>query len=83
METGFFIADAQDRGRTIRDFSEESCSLVNSAAECAAIDPELSELLARWRTLPYVIKSAILAVARQNQSGENYSRYQKESPESS
>jgi hypothetical protein len=49
---------AKDRYRTIADSTEKSKS--------AAIDPELAELSAQWHTLPAIIKSAIMAVARQN-----------------
>jgi hypothetical protein len=38
----------------------------NGAAKSAATDAELAELVAGWKDLPDVIKSAILAVARQH-----------------
>ena len=56
---------AQDRHRTIVDFAEKSSDFEKGAAKSAAIDPELSELLRRWEKLPRVLKSTILAVARQ------------------
>jgi hypothetical protein len=56
---------AQDRGRTVADSTEKSSDSAKGAAKSAAIDPMLAELLARWNNLPRVIKSAILAVARQ------------------
>jgi hypothetical protein len=56
---------AQDRDRTIADSTQKSSDSAKGAAKSAAIDPMLAELLARWNNLPRVIKSAILAVARQ------------------
>jgi hypothetical protein len=58
--------NAQDRDRTIPDSTEKSSDSAKGAAKSAAIDPMLNELLARWNNLPPVIKSAILAVARQH-----------------
>jgi hypothetical protein len=57
---------AQDRDRTIADSTEKSSDSAKGAAKSAAIDPMLTELLAGWDNLPPVIKSAILAVARQH-----------------
>jgi len=57
---------AQDRDRTIADSTEKSSDFAKGAAKSAAIDPELAELSAQWHTLPAIIKSAIMAVARQN-----------------
>jgi hypothetical protein len=61
---------AQDRGRTIADSTRESSDsgkgAAKSAAKIAAIDPELADLVANWPSLPVIIKSAILAVARQH-----------------
>jgi hypothetical protein len=59
--------NAQDRHRTIADSSEKSSDSAKGAAKSAAIDPMLAELLAGWNNLPPVIKSAILAIARQHQ----------------
>jgi hypothetical protein len=56
---------AQDRGRTIADSTEKSSDSAKGAAKSAAIDPELAELSAQWHILPAIIRSAILAVARQ------------------
>jgi len=61
-----YYQDAQDRDRTIADSTEKSSDSAKGAAKSAAIDPMLTELLARWNNLPPVIKSAILAVARQH-----------------
>jgi hypothetical protein len=61
---------AQDRDRTIADFPEKSSDSAKGAAKSAAIDPMLTELMARWNNLPPVIKSAILAVARQHHASE-------------
>ena len=58
--------NAQDRGRTIADSNGKSSDSGKGAAKSAAIDPMLAELLAGWNNLPPVIKSAILAVARQH-----------------
>ncbi|HEX4053868.1 MAG TPA: hypothetical protein VHX86_06355 [Tepidisphaeraceae bacterium] len=60
------VFDAQDRGRTIADSTEKSSDSAKGAAKSAAIDPELAELVSNWNTLPVIIKSAILAVARQH-----------------
>jgi hypothetical protein len=57
---------AQDRGRTIADSSEKSSDSAKGAAKSAAIDPELAALVANWPALPAIIKSAIIAVARQH-----------------
>jgi hypothetical protein len=57
---------AQDRDRTISDSAAKSTDSVNGAAKSAAIDPELADLIANWPSLPAIIKSAILAVARQH-----------------
>ena len=57
---------AQDRGRTIADSTGKSSDSGKGAAKSAAIDLMLAELLAGWNNLPPVIKSAILAVARQH-----------------
>jgi hypothetical protein len=57
---------AQDRGRTIADSPEKSSEPAKVAAKSAAIDPKLAEVLARWNELPSVLKSAILAIVRQN-----------------
>ena len=62
------LLDARDRDRTIRDLPEKSSDLAEGAAKSAAIDPILAELLARWDNLPPVIKSAILAVAREHRA---------------
>lgn len=62
--------NAQDRDRTIADSTEKSSDSAKGAAKSAAIDPMLTELLAGWNNLPPVIKSAILAVARQHQATE-------------
>ena len=59
---------AQDRDRTIADSTGKSSDSGKGAAKSAAIDPMLAELLAGWNNLPPVIKSAILAVARQHQA---------------
>jgi hypothetical protein len=48
--------NAQDRGRTIADSSEKSSDSARGAAKSAAIDLELAA----------IIKSAIIAVARQH-----------------
>jgi hypothetical protein len=53
---------AQDRGQTIPDSPEKS----NACAKGAAIDPDLAELISNWASLPAIIRSAILAVARQH-----------------
>jgi hypothetical protein len=58
--------NAQDRDRTIADSTKKSSDSDKGAAKSAAIDPMLAELLAGWNNLPPVIKSAILAVARQH-----------------
>jgi len=58
--------DAQDRDRTIADSTEKSSDSAKDAAKSAAIDPELVELQAAWPSLPPIIKSVILGVARQN-----------------
>jgi hypothetical protein len=55
---------AQDRDRTIHDSCRKSSDSDNGAAKSAAIDPELADLAANWASLPAIIKSAILAVAR-------------------
>jgi hypothetical protein len=55
---------AQDRDRTMPDSTEKSSDSVKGAAKSAAIDPALAELVANWPSLPAIIKSAILAVAR-------------------
>jgi len=60
------FANARDRHQTIGDFAEKSGDSKEGAAKSAAIDPELAELLGRWKNLPPVIKSAILAIARQH-----------------
>jgi hypothetical protein len=57
---------AQDRGRTIAESAEKSSDSSNGAAKSAAIDPELANLFAIWDKLPPMIRSAILAVARQH-----------------
>jgi hypothetical protein len=57
---------AQDRGRTIPDSTEKSSDSAKGAAKSAAIDPALAEVVAKWRSLPAIIKSTILAVARQH-----------------
>jgi hypothetical protein len=57
---------AQDRHRTISNSAEKSGDLAEGAAKSAAIDPELAELLGRWKNLPPVIKSVVLAIARQH-----------------
>jgi len=62
--------NAQDRDRTILDSSQKSRDSSKGAAKSAATDPMLTELLARWNSLPPVIKSAILAVAQQHQANE-------------
>jgi hypothetical protein len=59
---------ARDRHRTIADSPEKSSDSTKGDAKSAAIDPMLAELLAGWNNLPPVIKSAILAVARQHQA---------------
>jgi hypothetical protein len=61
---------AQDRDRTIQDSPEKSSDSARGAAKSAAIDPELAELVANWHSLPAIIKSAILAVARQQLANE-------------
>ncbi len=63
-------SSAQDRHRTIAEFLEESGDSGNGAAKSAAIDPELNELLGRWKNLPPVIKSAVLAIARQHPAND-------------
>jgi hypothetical protein len=68
IKTRFDGDDAQDRDRTIADSTEKSSDSAEGAAKSAAIDPMLTELLAGWNNLPPVIKSAILAVARQHQA---------------
>jgi hypothetical protein len=55
---------AQDRGQTIVDSPEKSSDSAKGAAKSAAIDPELADLVKDWPSLPTMIKSAILAVAR-------------------
>ena len=62
------LLNAQDRDRTIADSTGKSSDSAKGAAKSAAIDPELAELLATWDDLPPVLKSAILAVARQHQT---------------
>ena len=59
-------AIAQDRDRTIADSAEKSSDSAKGAAKSAAIDPELAELVSNWTTLPAIIKSVILAVAREH-----------------
>lgn len=58
------LCDAQDRDRTIGDSAEKSSDSAPGAAKSAAIDPDIAELAAKWPSLPAIIKSAILAVAR-------------------
>jgi hypothetical protein len=58
--------NAQDRDRTISDSTQKSSDFEKGAAKSAAIDPELADLSANWSALPAMIKSAILAVARQH-----------------
>ena len=48
------------------DFPEKSSDFAKGAAKSAAIDPELAELAAVWPSLPAIIKSMILGVARQH-----------------
>jgi hypothetical protein len=57
---------AQDRDRTIADSTGKSNDSTKGDAKSAAIDSTLAELLAGWDNLPSLIKSAILAVARQH-----------------
>jgi hypothetical protein len=59
-------SNAQDRDRTIADSTGKSSDSAKGAAKSAAIDPELADLVANWPSLPVIIKSAILAVARQH-----------------
>jgi hypothetical protein len=58
--------NAQDSHRTISDFAKKPSDLAEGAAKGAAIDPELAELLARWKNLPPDIRSAVLTIARQH-----------------
>jgi hypothetical protein len=60
------LALAQDRGRTIADSAEKSSDSAKGAAKSAAIDPGLADLAAVWPSLPAIIKSVILGVARQH-----------------
>jgi hypothetical protein len=60
------ISNAQDRDRTIADSAQKSSDSAKGAAKSAALDPELADLVANWPSLPGIIKSAILAVARQH-----------------
>jgi len=64
------LSIAQDRHRTISNSAEKSSDLAKGAAKSAAIDPELAELLERWKNLPPVIKSAVLAIARQHPAND-------------
>jgi hypothetical protein len=57
--------NAQDRGRTIFNSLEEKSNSEDGAAKSAVLDPELVVLINRWKNLPAVIKSAILAIACQ------------------
>jgi hypothetical protein len=60
------LQNAQDRDRTIADSTEKSGNSAKGAAKSAAIDPDLAELLERWKNLLPIVKSVILAVARQH-----------------
>ena len=60
---GFY---ARERGRTIGESTDKSSDFKKGAATSAAIDPELAELSGRWENLAAVIKSAVLAIARQD-----------------
>lgn len=60
--------DAQDRGRTIHQLSQESINLTTGAAKSAAFDSDLAEVAARWPNLPSGIRTAILAIVRQHRS---------------
>jgi hypothetical protein len=62
--------NAQDRDRTIADSAEKSSDSAQGDAKSAAIDTELADLVANWPSLPAIIKSAILAVARQHSAEE-------------
>jgi hypothetical protein len=66
----FGTPTAQDRDRTIPYSTEKSSDFTKGAAKSAAIDPDLAELVANWPSLPALIKSAILAVARQHLARE-------------
>ncbi len=67
IQVGFY---AQDRHRTISDSAGKFSDLADGAANSAAIDPELAELLKRWKDLPPVIKAAVLAIARQHPAND-------------
>jgi hypothetical protein len=58
----------QDRDRKIPDSVAKSRDSANGGAKTAALDPMFAETLARWNSLPPVIKSAILVVARAHPS---------------
>jgi hypothetical protein len=61
---GKAASSTQDRDRTVPDSTEKSSDSAKGAAKSAALNPELAELVSNWTTLPAIIKSAILAVAR-------------------
>jgi len=52
------------------DSARKSSEPAQGAAKSAAIDPDLANLVANWASLPSVIKSAILAVAREHLAKE-------------
>jgi hypothetical protein len=64
------VEAVQDRDRTIPDSAGKLSDSANGAAKSDAIDPELADLVAKWPSLPAIIKSAILAVARQRPAKE-------------
>jgi len=54
----------------VRDSAEKLSDSTQGDAKSAATDPDLADLIANWPTLPPIIKSAILAVARQHLTKE-------------